>query len=50
VARATLVAGVPMKRYGSPAEVANVILFLASDESSLCTGGTFSADGGLAAA
>lgn len=50
VARAVLLAGVPMKRYGTPAEVANVILFLASDESSLCSGGTFSADGGLAAA
>lgn len=49
VARAALLAGLPMKRYGTPEEVANVILFLASAESSLCTGSTFSADGGLAA-
>lgn len=49
-ARATMLAGLPMKRYGTPEEVANVILFLASGESSLCTGATFSADSGLAAA
>jgi len=46
-ARAALLAGLPMKRYGTPEEVANLMLFLASDEASLCTGGVYSADGGL---
>lgn len=48
-ARAALLANLPMKRYGTPEEVANVMLFLASDDASLCTGGVYSADGGLSA-
>ena len=48
-ARAVLLANLPMKRYGTPEEVANVMLFLASDDASLCTGGVYSADGGLSA-
>jgi NAD(P)-dependent dehydrogenase (short-subunit alcohol dehydrogenase family) len=48
-ARATIIAGLPMKRYGTAEEVAALILFLASDEASICTGGVFFADGGLSA-
>ncbi len=39
----------PIPRVGAPIEVANVNLFLASDESSYCTGAEFLADGGWAA-
>ena len=38
-----------MKRYGLPEEVARLALFLASDESSYCTGGVYMIDGGLTA-
>jgi NAD(P)-dependent dehydrogenase (short-subunit alcohol dehydrogenase family) len=36
-----------MKRFGEPAEVANMALFLASDESSYITGTDFAVDGGI---
>jgi NAD(P)-dependent dehydrogenase (short-subunit alcohol dehydrogenase family) len=36
----------PMKRIGRPEEVANVALFLASDEAGYVTGGLYSVDGG----
>jgi NAD(P)-dependent dehydrogenase (short-subunit alcohol dehydrogenase family) len=39
----------PLGRLGTPAEVANVILFLASDESSFVTGAELAVDGGLTA-
>lgn len=39
----------PMKRVGTVEEVANAIMFLASDESSFTTGHTLILDGGIAA-
>jgi NAD(P)-dependent dehydrogenase (short-subunit alcohol dehydrogenase family) len=40
---------VPMERYAKPEEIARLMLFLASDESSYSTGSSFIADGGLLA-
>jgi NAD(P)-dependent dehydrogenase (short-subunit alcohol dehydrogenase family) len=47
--KAGLVAGVPLKRVGRPEEIAQTILFLASDKASFSTGATFAADGGKTA-
>jgi NAD(P)-dependent dehydrogenase (short-subunit alcohol dehydrogenase family) len=41
------VEGVPMGRRGTPEEVANVYLFLASDEASFVTGAIYFVDGGV---
>jgi len=40
---------IPMKRFGTPEEVAQAVLFLASDESSYTTGGEITVDGGILA-
>jgi 2-keto-3-deoxy-L-fuconate dehydrogenase len=45
-ARASFVARQPMGRLGTPEEVANLVVFLASDESSLITGTAIAVDGG----
>jgi len=45
-----LLGATPLGRRGTPEEVANVYLFLASDEASYITGGLFPVDGGITAA
>lgn len=40
---------IPLKRIAKPQEVTNMVLFLASDESSYCTGAEFIIDGGMTA-
>ena len=40
---------VPAGRFGTPAEVADTILFFASDESSYCIGSELLLDGGMSA-
>jgi NAD(P)-dependent dehydrogenase (short-subunit alcohol dehydrogenase family) len=44
---ADLAASSLLKRYGTPEEVADLMLFLACDESSYCTGGAYYVDGGF---
>ena len=39
--------GYPLGRMGSAGEVADLVVFLASEESSFCTGGDFVVDGGV---
>jgi NAD(P)-dependent dehydrogenase (short-subunit alcohol dehydrogenase family) len=41
---------IPMGRYGEPGEIAQLIVFLASDASSFMTGTAIPIDGGLKAA
>lgn len=40
---------IPLGRFGLPDEVAQLMLFLASDESRFCTGGVYPVDGGMSA-
>jgi 3-oxoacyl-[acyl-carrier protein] reductase len=40
-------ADVPLKRFGTPGELANAVVFLASDAASYITGVTLAVDGGL---
>jgi len=44
--KAALVAGVPVKRVGRPEEIAQTILFVASDKASFITGASLAVDGG----
>jgi len=42
-----LSAAIPMGHFGDPVDIANMNLFLASEESRYCTGGEYLVDGGL---
>jgi 3alpha(or 20beta)-hydroxysteroid dehydrogenase len=44
-----MIEGIPVKRLGSTAEVSNLIVYLASDDSSYSTGSEFVVDGGILA-
>lgn len=47
--RVALESAEPIGRFGKPEEVARLALFLASDDSSFCTGGAYVVDGGMTA-
>ena len=42
-----LLSGIPLGRMGKPEDVANMAIFLASEDSSYVTGSTFFVDGGM---
>jgi len=44
-----IVAAIPAGRLGEPVDIANCVLFLASDEASYVTGAEFVVDGGFTA-
>jgi NAD(P)-dependent dehydrogenase (short-subunit alcohol dehydrogenase family) len=44
-----MIAGVPLKRIGAPEEIAQTIVFLASEQASFLTGQIVSVDGGKSA-
>ena len=49
-AHESISSSIPLGRYGQPEDIANLMLFLASEESQYLTGGIYMADGGYSAA
>jgi 2-keto-3-deoxy-L-fuconate dehydrogenase len=47
IARENFVNRQPMKRLGTPEEIANIAVYLASDESKFMTGQVITIDGGI---
>jgi 3-oxoacyl-[acyl-carrier protein] reductase len=45
--RATLIAGIPLERLGAPEDIANAVIFLASDNAAYITGETLHVNGGM---
>ncbi|MEI6131579.1 MAG: 3-oxoacyl-[acyl-carrier-protein] reductase [Bacillota bacterium] len=45
---AAMLSQIPLKRFGSPNDVANLVVFLASEQASYITGQTINVDGGMA--
>ncbi|MDH3642197.1 MAG: SDR family oxidoreductase, partial [Gammaproteobacteria bacterium] len=48
-AKEAMASRIPLQRYGGPDEIAKVMLFLASDDSTWVTGSVYMADGGMTA-
>jgi NAD(P)-dependent dehydrogenase (short-subunit alcohol dehydrogenase family) len=45
-AKQRITSTIPLQRYAQPVEIAQVMMFLASDESSFVTGAVYTVDGG----
>lgn len=49
IARQTILAGVPLRRYATADEIAGLIVYLASADAAFCTGAAYPIDGGAGA-